>query len=163
MAQIKGTIAYLLHSAYLSELILIMKKTLASLFFLATVFVATAQKKITNELIWNSREFNAEYLGGFNSMKDGETFSDVMGSDINGQTIIQCSFVNGDTLKAITTAKKIFGNAISAFDNYSFNADETMLLIETESEGIYRWSSMANYLVHDLASGKTTPIANIYC
>ncbi|MFY8078388.1 MAG: hypothetical protein ACOVMJ_07350, partial [Flavobacteriales bacterium] len=86
-----------------------MKKTLASLLFLAAAFGINAQKKITNELIWNSREFNAEYLGGFNSMKDGETFSDVMGSDLNGQTIIQCSFANGDTLKAITTAKKIFG------------------------------------------------------
>ena len=75
MAQIKGRIAYLLHSAYLSELIFIMKKTLASLIFLATVFGATAQKKITNELIWNSREFNADYLGGFNSMNDGEFFS----------------------------------------------------------------------------------------
>ena len=138
MAQINGTIAYLLHSAYLSELIFIMKKNLASLFFLATVFGATAQKKITNELIWNSREFNADYLGGFNSMNDGESFSDVIASDANGRTIIQCSFANGDTLKAITTAKKIFGNAISAFDNYSFNADESMLLIETESEGIYR-------------------------
>ena len=160
MAQIKGTIAYLLHSAYLSNLIFIMKKTLASLFFLATVFGATAQKKITNELIWNSREFNAAYLGGFNSMKDGETFSDVMGSDLNGQTIIQCSFATGDTLKTITSSKRIFGNEMSAFDNYSFNADESMLLIETESEGIYRWSSMANYFVHDLASGKTTPIAD---
>ncbi|MEN9944023.1 MAG: hypothetical protein RLZZ91_2024, partial [Bacteroidota bacterium] len=153
MPQINGTIAYLLHSAYLSELILIMKKTLASLLFLAAAFGINAQKKITNELIWNSREFNAEYLGGFNSMKDGETFSDVMSSDINGQTIIQCGFANGDTLKSITTAKKIFGNEMHAFDNYSFNADETMLLIETESEGIYRWSSMANYFVHDLASG----------
>ena len=107
-----------------------MKKTLASLFFLATVFGVHAQKKITNELIWNSREFNAEYLGGFNSMNDGESFSDVMASDANGQTIIQCSFANGDTLKAITNAKKIFGSEMKAFDNYTFNADESMLLIE---------------------------------
>jgi dipeptidyl-peptidase 4 len=119
-----------------------------------------AQKKFTNELIWSSNVFNAEYLGGFNSMNDGETYSDLKESDLNGLTIIKCSFANGDTLGEITNAKKIFKGAISNFDNYTFNADESMLLIETESESIYRWSTAANYYVHNLSTGETAPIAN---
>jgi dipeptidyl-peptidase-4 len=137
-----------------------MKKNFFLLGLLALSLQTFAQKKFTNELIWASREFNAEFLGGFNSMNDGETFSDLKNSDLNGLTLIKCSFSTGDTLQEITNAKKIFKGAIMAFDNYSFNADETMLLIETDRESIYRWSSQANYYVHDLKSGETSPIAN---
>ena len=137
-----------------------MKNNLFLIGLLALSLNTLAQKKFTNELIWNSREFNTDYLGGFNSMNDGETFSDLKDSDLNGLTIIKCSFSSGDTLAEITNAKKIFKGAISSFDNYSFNADETMLLIETDRQSIYRWSSEANYYVHNLQTGETAPIAN---
>ena len=137
-----------------------MKNNLFLIGLLALSLNTLAQKKFTNELIWNSREFNTDYLGGFNSMNDGETFSDLKDSDLNGLTIIKCSFSTGDTLAEITNAKKIFKGAISSFDNYSFNADETMLLIETDRQSIYRWSSEANYYVHNLQTGETAPIAN---
>ncbi|MFM2196560.1 MAG: hypothetical protein RL092_2160, partial [Bacteroidota bacterium] len=137
-----------------------MKNNLFLIGLLALSLQTFAQKKFSNELIWNSREFNAEYLGGFNSMNDGETFSDLKDSDLNGLTIIKCSFSTGDTLAEITNAKKIFKGALTSFDNYSFNADETMLLIETDRQSIYRWSSEANYYVHNLQTGETAPIAN---
>ncbi|MBM3449050.1 MAG: S9 family peptidase, partial [Bacteroidetes bacterium] len=137
-----------------------MKNNLFLIGLLALSLNTLAQRKFTNELIWNSREFNADYLGGFNSMNDGETFSDLKDSDLNGLTIIKCSFSTGDTLAEITNTKKIFKGAISSFDNYSFNADETMLLIETDRQSIYRWSSEANYYVHNLKTGETAPIAN---
>ncbi|MFM7619194.1 MAG: DPP IV N-terminal domain-containing protein, partial [Bacteroidota bacterium] len=137
-----------------------MKNNLFLIGLLALSLNTLAQKKFTNELIWNSREFNTDYLGGFNSMNDGETFSDLKDSDLNGLTIIKCSFSTGDTLAEITNAKNIFKGALSSFDNYSFNADETMLLIETDRQSIYRWSSEANYYVHNLQTGETAPIAN---
>lgn len=137
-----------------------MKKTI---YLLTALLVSTSvwsQKNLTNELIWNTRTFNAEYVGGFNSMKDGETFSDLKQSDYSGLTIIQCSFATGDTLKEITSAKKMFNDATFQFSNYTFNEDETMLLIETETESIYRWSSMANYYVHNLLTGETFPLTD---
>ncbi|MFM7721432.1 MAG: hypothetical protein ACKO7C_00355, partial [Bacteroidota bacterium] len=74
-----------------------MKNNLFLIGLLALSLNTLAQKKFTNELIWNSREFNTDYLGGFNSMNDGETFSDLKDSDLNGLTIIKCSFSTGDT------------------------------------------------------------------
>lgn len=138
--------------------------TFRKVFFLiswgAFASLAYAQKPITNELIWSSQEFSADFFSGFNSMKDGLHYTAEENSDAFGTKIVKYKFSDGLEAGVIATSKDIFNDARKSIEGYSFNADETKLLVETEIEGIYRYSYLARYSVHDLTTGKTFPLAS---
>jgi dipeptidyl-peptidase-4 len=120
----------------------------------------TAQKKITNELIWESPEFSGEFFAGLNSMNDGMHYSLMDQSDAFGTTIEKYSYATGQKVETIATSKTIFGNAEKGFDDYAFSADESKIVIVTDFEPIYRYSFYANYFIHDLKTGKTIQLTD---
>jgi dipeptidyl-peptidase-4 len=138
-----------------------MNKAILSLasFFLA-ISSTFAQSNLTNQLIWASPEFSGEFYGGLNSMNDGNHYTVLEESDAFGATIIKYSYLTGEKVEVVATAKDIFGNTDIAIDDYSFSKDETKLLIQTETESIYRHSFYAIYYVYDLSTKKTTPISD---
>ena len=101
---------------------------------------------LTNAQIWQDYEFIAKGVRGFNSMKDGERFTRLQQNkimrykfeDFSGQPEL---LVDGKNLD-------YQGKAIQ-IDSYSFNADETKILIATSSTSIYRYSFTAFYYVYD--------------
>jgi len=130
---------------------------------LCALFVVTdlaGQKQITNELIWASQEFASESFAGFNSMSDGLHYTAAERSDAFGTKIVKYRFADGLEAAVITTSKDVFNNALKEIEGYTFSADESRLLIETEVEAIYRYSYAARYYVHDLKTGKTFPLAS---
>jgi len=139
-------------------------KLSVSYFILALIAIIPnsiwSQKLITNELIWASQEFATESFSGFNSMNDGLHYSAAERSDAFGTKIIKYKFSDGLEAGVIATSKDVFGDATKMIEDYSFNSDETKLLIETEIEGIYRYSYFARYSVYDLITGKTFPLAS---
>jgi dipeptidyl-peptidase-4 len=122
--------------------------------------LASAQKVITNELIWASQEFAAESFYGFNSMSDGLHYTAAERSDALGTKIVKYRFSDGLEAGIIASSKDVFNDPMKMIEGYSFSADETKILIETEVEPIYRYSYFARYSVHDLATGKTFPLAS---
>ena len=126
----------------------------------ACAVISHAQKPITNELIWASQEFSAESFYGFNSMNDGLHYTAMENSDAFGTKIVKYRFSDGMEAEVIVTSKDVFNDPQKSFEGYSFNSDETKLLVETEMEEIYRYSYLARYSVHDLATGKTFPLAS---
>lgn len=138
-----------------------MNKAILSLasFFLA-VSSTFAQSNLTNQLIWASPEFSGEFYGGLNSMSDGNHYTVLEESDAVGASIVKYSYLTGEKVAVVATAKDIFGNTDIAIDDYAFSKDETKLLIQTETESIYRHSFYAIYYVHDLTTKKTMPISD---
>jgi dipeptidyl-peptidase-4 len=128
-----------------------------SLYFASTAF---AQERITNELIWASAEFSMKSIDGLNSMRDGLNYTSLEESDALGTKIVEYSYATGNEVKVIAHSKGIFNDPQKSIEGYSFSSDETKLLIETESVSIYRYSYFANYYIHDLKTGKTTPLTN---
>ncbi|MFM7725398.1 MAG: hypothetical protein ACKO7B_01740, partial [Flavobacteriales bacterium] len=110
----------------------------ALLFFFALQL--SAQQNLSNTLIWSGGEFSGEFAGGFNSMNDGLHYTGTDQSDAFGTRIVKYSYASGTEVGVIATANDIFGDATKSFDGYEFNSDEQYLLIETESEPIYRYS-----------------------
>lgn len=102
---------------------------------------------LTNAQIWQDYEFMAKGVRGFNSMKDGETFT-----RLQQNKIVQYQFENflGKAQTLVDgNALKYNGEAIQ-IDEYSFNADETKVLIATSFESIYRYSYTAFYFIYDI-------------
>jgi dipeptidyl-peptidase-4 len=138
-----------------------MNKVILSLAgFILAISSSLAQSNLTNQLIWASPEFSGEFYGGLNSMNDGNHYTVLEESDAVGASIVKYSYLTGEKVAVVATAKDIFGNTDIAIDDYSFSKDETKLLIQTETESIYRHSFYAIYYVHDLTTKKTTPISD---
>jgi dipeptidyl-peptidase-4 len=130
------------------------------LFFFAALFLSTsllqAQQAITLENIWAEYKFFARSIPGFNFLKDGKHYTKKEGNQIK-----QYDFTTGEFVKDIFDASAVKDNKEynGRLDDYSFSEDESKILIKTETESIYRYSSRGNFYVYDRASGKLTTVS----
>ena len=60
--------------------------------------------------------------------------------------ITQYSYETGDSISTIVDSKDLDG---ISFSDYSFSEDEKKVLLPTETESIYRYSTRSNYYVYD--------------
>ena len=123
-----------------------LKSILSSLaiLFLAQCVIAQ-EKMIQLEDIWASRTFSPEWVWGINSMNDGVHYSSLNYGE-NNVYITQYSYETGDSISTIVDSKDLDG---ISFSDYSFSEDEKKVLLPTETESIYRYSSRSNYYVYD--------------
>ena len=123
-----------------------LKSILSSLaiLFLAQCVIAQ-EKMIQLEDIWARRTFSPEWVWGINSMNDGVHYSSLNYGE-NNVYITQYSYETGDSILTIVDSKDLDG---ISFSDYSFSEDEKKVLLPTETESIYRYSSRSNYYVYD--------------
>lgn len=123
--------------------------------------LVTAQDlELTNDLIWYSQEFSAESVSGVNSMKDGLHYTSLEWNDDVGSAIVKYAYATGDSLGIIASSKGILKDNTQLIDGYEFSADESKLLIQTETHKIYRHSFKANYYIHDITTKRSAPLAD---
>lgn len=138
-----------------------MKKSFLLLTAIFFVIATNAQKKeLTNDLIWYSGEFRTEYVSGLRSMNDGVHYTSLEYSEENGSEIVKYAYSTGEKVGVIATSKSIFGKSETGIDDYEFSADESKLLISTDTESIYRHSSRAQYYVFNIEKAKAFPLAD---
>lgn len=123
-------------------------------------FDSLAQKeKLTNELVWYSREFSPDFVSGIRSMEDGEHYTSLKSAD--GKTRVEkFEYKTGDRVETVVAASDIFKEGQHQIEDYTFSADEKQMLISTEVESIYRHSTKAQYYIHNLEDGTTRPLAD---
>lgn len=112
-------------------------------------------KEITVEKIWKDYEFFGASIDGFRSMKDGNFFSKI--TMVEGKkSVTKHKFSDysgaGELLIGADLIKDI------QMDNYSFNSDESKVLITTHTKSIYRHSYTAIYYMLDLNTKKIQPL-----
>lgn len=123
--------------------------TAACLLFSASV---QAQDKLLRiEEIWEEYKFWSQGLPGFNFMNDGLHYSQLK----SAQEIAQYNLGSGKQTATLFSATKP-GFQVS---DYAFSENEKKILLETESEAIYRYSSQANYYVYDTESKKLQAVS----
>ena len=123
-----------------------LKSTLSSLTILFLAQHVFAQEKMIQlEDIWASRTFSPEWVWGINSMNDGVHYSSLNYGDKNVY-ITEYSYETGDSISNIVDSKDLDG---ISFSDYSFSEDEKKVLLPTETESIYRYSSRSNYYIYD--------------
>ena len=117
-----------------------------------------AQNELNNQIIWGSGTFYPEQISDVISMNDGKHFTSLDINYNNGQTQInQYTYADYEKINTILSSDDIPGNSI---DDYQFNHDESMLLIGTELEPIYRHSTAANYYIYNIESKELTPLTD---
>lgn len=121
-----------------------MKKLFLALGVLAMVQLGMAQE-ITLDKIY-SGHYRGKSIAGINSLKDGEHYA-----VIEREGIVKYSYK--------TTQKE--GVLVEGrFENYMLSGDETKILLQKESEPIYRHSFLGKFEVRDLKSGQTLSLNN---
>lgn len=134
-----------------------MKKILIALMLVSFVHQAAFSqdvKEITVEDLWVNYSFYASGVYGLRSMNDGLHYTTY---DRQKRAIVKFSYKTGE---AVDTILKIGDLKLSNFSDYHFSADETKLLLETNTQSIYRHSYTAENFVYDLNTKKLSPLSD---
>lgn len=130
-------------------------KLLSLVLFLFIAAFSTAQEGITLEKIWKDYAYYPDNVPGFNFLQDGKHYTKSEDNKIN-----KYDFTTGDFVETLFDAASF--NEKEGFDgnvaSYSFNADESMIMIKSESESIYRHSTRAKFFVFDKKSKSWSPV-----
>ena len=126
------------------------------LLFSAIMAAAQQQKLITLEDI-TSGQYYAERIWGVVPMKDGETYTQL--SD-DRRHIIRRSFKTGEQVGILFDVSTARGPvALSGIDDYVMSPDESRILLQTETNYIYRRSFTAQYYIYSVADGTFTKLS----
>lgn len=108
-----------------------------------------AQKPITLDDIWKDYTFYPNYVPGFNFQKDGRHYT-----RLEGDIIQQYDLTTGKNTRSILKGDNIEGQAgfNGHVSDYTFSEDESKIIISSETEAIYRYSTRAKFFVYDVKS-----------
>lgn len=137
-----------------------MKKLNILLFFtLGVMFAISAQtKKITVEDIYQG-VFETEELDELHSLRNGKEYTVLNEDKASKNTQIdKYSYRTLEKIETIVSSKTLEG--IPFFTSYKFNHNETMLLLSTELDMIYRHSRKGIYYVFDIPSKSLTKVSD---
>jgi len=123
--------------------------------FQVAIYAQTKQISLTD--IWGSRNFYPNSIDEIRSMNDGESYT-----ILTNNSIIQYNYRNGKEIKAILNGKdlKLKGSSFSMdIDDYVFSEDESMILLTTNTDRIYRHSYVAEYFVYNIKTSELKPVS----
>ena len=133
---------------------------------LATAFVLPAQsqqkQQITLEDIWASGRLFPSSVYGVNWMLDGKYYSSQTQDEEQGQQVVKYDVTTGQIVNNLFGSSNLVaskGEKPISFDEYSFSSDEKRVMLSTESEPVYRYSSLAENYIYDLQSKKLTRLS----
>jgi dipeptidyl-peptidase-4 len=116
-------------------------------FLVATSFTSLeAQQKITLEDIWEKYTFYTRSVPGFNFLNDGKHYTRLEDGKINKYDLTTGQFVETILDESSLGEQASFGGKISS---YSFSNDESLIVIKSESQQIYRRSSIAKFHIYN--------------
>ncbi len=105
---------------------------------------------ITNGLYY------AENVYGVNPLNDGESYSQL----VDGRRIVRSSFKTGEVLDTLFDVANARGPVkLRGITGYILSPNESRMLIETETQYIYRHSKVATYYIYDIENRKFEPLS----
>jgi dipeptidyl-peptidase 4 len=129
-----------------------MQKHMRYLLLFITIFISTAsiaqKKQITLEDIWRNGTFRIKSVPGFNAMKDGKRFTKI---DAEGerQKVSIYNLETGTQERVLFDNSQKYNDKSITVEDYSFSDNEEKMLLQTESQNIYRRSVLGKMYVYD--------------
>lgn len=132
-------------------------KNIFLIFFFTSCSILAQKKDITLDDIWTNNTFSAQSLEAFHSMKNGDYYT-ILNHYQEGTFLEKYDYATLDKLETIISGNQLTG--IKYFDYYTFNDDETKLIIGVDKQPIYRRSWIGKYYVYDLKLKKLVLISD---
>ena len=128
-----------------------MKRLFLIFTFSLSFVLLKAQENITIEELWKNYSFSQRNFGKIKVLKNSDSFTRLE-SNKELQQIVKYSFTNGKKELVVFDSQKFkLKNRISS---YKFSHQENYLIIETDREGIYRYSYRSKCLLYDIQNDK---------
>ena len=123
-----------------------MKKTALLIISLFLLLSLKAAGSISLKDIVDGR-YSAQALHGVRPLNDGESFARI---SEDSKSIIKYSFKTGNQTGTLFDAATARGPKVKNIDDYILSPDESRILIQTETEPIYRHSKKAEYYLYSV-------------
>ncbi|MEI6866535.1 S9 family peptidase [Flavicella sp.] len=134
-----------------------MRRFVRLLFIFIPLFLTAQTQQITLDKIW-SGEFSQSYLDSYSPM-NGDFYSLLNYDRQTESTSIDVySYAILKKTKTLVNSKDLA--EINCFDSYSFNADETHILLATNTQSIYRHSSKSIFFIYEIATKKLSKVVD---
>lgn len=128
-----------------------MKRLFLIFTFSFSFIILKSQENITIEELWKNYSFSQRNFGKIKVLKNSDSFTRLE-SNKELQQIVKYSFTNGKKELVVFDSQKFkLKNRISS---YKFSHQENYLIIETDREGIYRYSYRSKCLLYDIQNDK---------
>lgn len=157
----KKTVFLYKNLVYLPQKIKIMKRFFAVLLTGLFVFPLTGKanpnlKNITLEDIFRGRVFMQQSISGLRSMRDGEHYTQVESGNL-----VKHRYATGEPVETLVDFGDLRLKMLNRSpEDYELSADETKMLITTNSKYVYRRSFTADYFVYDFATKTCEPLSD---
>jgi len=122
-----------------------------------TIIAQDSLKTITVKDIWSKYSFMAKSVRGINSLANGKQYTMIK----NGSLVIY-DYKTGDSVSTLITASELVPKGSEKpikLGSFTMNADESMFLIPTKREAIYRHSSKSDYYIWNLEKKELHPLS----
>lgn len=100
--------------------------------------------------------FRSESMQAVQPLADGETYGQI--SD-DGQRVVSYSFRTGKQVAVLFDAATARGGQVRHVDGYIMSPDGKRMLIQTQTQSIYRHSFTAVYYIYDIRNNKLEPLS----
>lgn len=114
------------------------------------------QKKLSMDDFFVNGTFRTKGVYGIRSMNDGAHYT-VLAN--NGTQIVKYSYKTGQPVETLVDLKTIENSPVKYISNYTFNNDESRILISTNVNPIYRHSYTADYYIYDFKNKELKPLS----
>jgi dipeptidyl-peptidase-4 len=114
-------------------------------------------RQISLEQIWNSRIFSPELVYGINPLLDGKSYAVIEAGNIEVYDL-----ATGEKLTTMVHSTDLLAEGSDtpiSLRSYTLSADETKILIPTETEPIYRHSTRSSYYWYDSKTNKLAALS----
>lgn len=129
-------------------------------FLVLLVFTATLAQEITVEKIWKKYEYRTQGVDGFNSLQDGDRYTQM--DDLGNVVLAYISKPNEAPTVLIDAKSLTFKGKQVVIEEYSFDQSERKVLIMTSITPIYRRSYHAVTYLYDLDTKVLKALAEEY-
>ncbi len=137
-------------------------RILAVILFAALVlapFFSKAQngsKQFEFDDFFKNNTFTTAGFRNLRSMNDGETY---IVSEAQGTKLVVYRYETGEAVKTLLNLASFPASGLKSFSDFSFNPDETKILLVTDRQAIYRRSFTASYYIYDFAKQTLIPLS----
>jgi len=132
----------------------------AHLIIVLLIFWTNVAQEINVEKIWKKYEYRSQGVGGFNTLNDGDRYTQI---NDNGDLIMfYISQPNQAPTVLIDAKSLIFKGKQVAIEDYNFDKSERRVLIMTSINPIYRRSYNAVCFLYDLDTKVLTALSEEY-
>ena len=121
---------------------------------LLAVLAADAKRLELKEITSNA--FRPQSIDAVQPMADGESYVKLSNGN---KRIVQCSFKTGETTATLFDAETAKGDKIEKVEGFIMSPDGRRILLQTQTEKIYRRSFAAAYYLYDLRNNRIVPLS----